>query len=148
VPDPARVPTAALLDRLVLARTMFGEQQARSDARWMMLVMSSATSRIACTVSRSSDVMPAWRICVAAAQALQAVCGQSTLLGQPANELAALLGSPALEQESARDGRRLRLSARSGCGAVQPIALLKLQHADPTRTSEFGHTRDTHPTET
>jgi len=40
------------------------------------------------------------------------------------------------------------ISARSGCGAVQPIALLKLQHADPLERLMFGHTRDHPPHET
>jgi len=91
VPDPARVQSAALLDRLVLARTMFSDQQVRSDPR-----LDDACNVVGNVQNRLygepglSDVTPAWADLRAAAQALQSVCGQSTLLGQPANDSLAL----------------------------------------------------------
>jgi hypothetical protein len=86
-PDPARLQSVALLDRLVQARTMFGEQQARVDARLddACNVVGSVQTRLYGEPGLS-EVMPAWQDLRAAAQALQSVCGQSTLLGQPAHD--------------------------------------------------------------
>ena len=91
VPQPARLQSAALLDRLVLARTMFAEQRARVDARLddACNVVGSVQTRLYGEPGLS-EVMPAWQDLRAAAQALQSVCGRGTLLGQPGNDSHAL----------------------------------------------------------
>jgi hypothetical protein len=86
-PQPARMQSGALLDKLVLARTMFAEQQARVDARLddACNVVGSVQTRLYGEPGLS-EVMPAWQDLRAAAQALQSVCGRGTLLGQPGND--------------------------------------------------------------
>jgi hypothetical protein len=83
VPDPQRVQSTGLLDQLVLARTMFGQQPPPTDAACN--VVGSVQNRLYGEPGLS-DVRPAWPSLLAAAQALQSVCGQGTLLDQPTND--------------------------------------------------------------
>jgi hypothetical protein len=90
LPDPQRVQSAGLLEQLVVARAMFGEQPPR---------LEPACNAVGDVQSRLygepglADVRPAWPELRAAAEALQAVCGQNTLLGQPSNDSLALIAA-------------------------------------------------------
>jgi hypothetical protein len=85
--EPQRVQSAGLLEQLAVARAMFGEQPPR---------LEPACNAVGDVQTRLygepglADVRPAWPELRAAAEALQAVCGQNTLLGQPSNDSLAL----------------------------------------------------------
>lgn len=81
-PDPARAYSVGLLDKLILARAMFGEQPARVAEACN--IVGEVQNRLYGEPGLSS-VQPAWTALLTGAQALQSVCGQSTLLGQPGN---------------------------------------------------------------
>jgi hypothetical protein len=85
--DPQRVQSNGLLDQLVMARAMFGEQPPRTDAACN--VVGSVQNRLYGEPGLS-DVLPAWPALLDAAQALQSVCGQGTLLEEPTNDSLAL----------------------------------------------------------
>jgi hypothetical protein len=85
--EPQRVQSAGLLEQLVMARAMFGEQPPRTDAACD--VVGDVQTRLYGEPGLS-EVRPAWPALRSAAEALQAVCGQSTLLGQPGNNSLAL----------------------------------------------------------
>jgi hypothetical protein len=87
LPDPQRVQSADLLARLAGARGMFIEQPPRAQ---------DACDSVGYVQQRLSyepglaGVQPAWTALSDAAKALQAVCGEYTLLGQPSNDSLAL----------------------------------------------------------
>ena len=82
-PDPARAQSVGLLDELVTARVLFGEQPPRVGEACN--VVGSVQNRLYGEPGLS-EARPAWSALLAGAQALQSVCGQSTLLGQPTND--------------------------------------------------------------
>jgi hypothetical protein len=83
LPDPQRTQSVALLDQLAGARLMFGEQPPRSDAACD--VVGAVRTRLSGEPGLV-DVRPAWPALRDAALALQAVCGQSSMLSQPATD--------------------------------------------------------------
>ncbi len=83
LPDPQRLQSVALLDQLVSARAMFGEQPPRADAACD--VVGSVQTRLSGEPGLV-DVRPGWPALRDAAQALRAVCGQNTMLSQPATD--------------------------------------------------------------
>jgi len=91
--DPQRTQSATLLDQLVAARAMLGEQPPRTDQACTAVgdVQTRLTGEPGLV-----DVQPAWSALHAAARALQALCGQNTLLDQPPT------GSLALSQARER----------------------------------------------
>ncbi|HLZ32247.1 MAG TPA: hypothetical protein VKV73_33405 [Chloroflexota bacterium] len=93
LPDPERQQTAGLLDQLVLARTMFGEQPPRMAVGCN--VVGDVQTRLYGEPGLT-DVRPAWPALRGAAGALQSICGRDTLLAQPTN------GSLALTQARQR----------------------------------------------
>ncbi|MDQ6670439.1 MAG: hypothetical protein M3069_06750 [Chloroflexota bacterium] len=88
VSDPARVQSVSLLDQLVLARAMFGEQPPQVDEACN--VVGSVQNRLYGEPGLSG-VRPAWPALLTGARALQSVCGQSTLLAQPSNDSVVLV---------------------------------------------------------
>jgi hypothetical protein len=87
-PDPARMQSAALLDQLVTARVMFGEQPPRVEKACN--VVGEVQNRLYGEPGLS-NIRPAWPALRAGAQALQTVCGENTLLGQPSTDSQILL---------------------------------------------------------
>jgi hypothetical protein len=87
LPSPQRAQSADLLDQLTLARSMLAQQTVPLD---------DACSKVGDVETRLYgepglvDVQPTWWQLADAAHALQAVCGQTALLAQPALETAAV----------------------------------------------------------
>jgi hypothetical protein len=80
LPNPHLEQTRALLAQLVSARTMLSAQPPQVDAACNMI--GDVQTRLFGEPGLSS-VQPAWQQLREAADALQAVCGQETLLEQP-----------------------------------------------------------------
>src|SRR5712692_9787297 len=87
LPDPQRVQSVALFDQLVSARTMLGDQPPRADQA--CTTVGDVHTRLTGEPGLV-DVRPAWPALRAATQALQAVCGQNTMLGQPSTDSVAI----------------------------------------------------------
>jgi hypothetical protein len=87
LPDPQRVQSVALLDQLVGARTMLGEQPPRADQA--CTTVGDVHTRLTGEPGLV-DVRPAWPALRDATQALQAACGQATMLGQPSTDSVAI----------------------------------------------------------
>ena len=83
LPDPQRVQSDGLFDQLVMARALDSQQPPQTDAACN--VVGNVQTRLYGEPGLS-DVLPAWPALLDAAQALQAVCGQGTLLDQPTND--------------------------------------------------------------
>ncbi|MGI9145463.1 MAG: hypothetical protein ACR2IK_02770 [Chloroflexota bacterium] len=120
-PDPARVQAAALLDQLVLARVMFSEQRPQVDEACN--VVGDVQNRLYGEPGLSS-VRPGWAALLAGAQALQAVCGQSTLLGQPTND------SQVLVEARQRWQQGVELEMSVACAHLR-VAAVALSRAAP-----------------
>jgi hypothetical protein len=86
-PDPQRTQTVDLLGRLVSARGMFMDQppQAQKACDEVGFVQTRLNYEPGLT-----NVRPAWAALSGAAEALQAVCGETSLLSQPAIESLAI----------------------------------------------------------
>ena len=86
-PDPQRAQTVELLGRLVSARGMFMDQppQAQTACDEVGFVQTRLNYEPGLT-----SVRPAWAALSSAAEALQAVCGENSLLSQPAIESLAI----------------------------------------------------------
>jgi hypothetical protein len=80
LPDPQRVQSVALFDQLVSARATLSGQP--PEAEPACTAVGDVQTRLTGEPGLV-DVRPAWRALRDAAQALQAVCGQTTMLGQP-----------------------------------------------------------------
>jgi hypothetical protein len=91
--DPHRVQSVELLDRLTQARRLITEERSTADDACNMV--GDVQTRLFGEPGLS-DVQPAWTQLREAADALQAVCGQSALLAQPST------GSPAMVQARGR----------------------------------------------
>jgi hypothetical protein len=80
-PDPQRAQTVELLGRLVSARGMFMDQppQAQKACDEVGFVQTRLNYEPGLT-----SIRPAWAALSNAAEALQAVCGENSLLSQPA----------------------------------------------------------------
>jgi len=85
LPDPQRQQTNDLLDQLSSARQRLVQQAPLDTA---CPVVGDVLTRLNGEPGLSG-VQPAWSQLADAADALQAVCGQSTLLGQPSTDTAA-----------------------------------------------------------
>ncbi len=90
--DPQRLQMARLFDALVDARLALSEQPPRLDAG--CATVGDVSSRLYGEPGLV-DVRPAWPALRAAADALQAVCGQQRLLEQPFEPTAAMLAARA-----------------------------------------------------
>jgi hypothetical protein len=107
LPDPQRVQAAALFDRLVVARTMFGEQPPRFE---------QACNDVGDVQTRLfgepglAEMRPVWPALRDAAAALQAICGQSTLLAQPTGQNATAALTAARQRWQQGIGREIQLS--------------------------------------
>ena len=125
---------------------MFGEQPAR--AAMACNAVGDVQTRLDGEPGLA-EVMPAWQDLRAAARALQAVCGQSTLLGQPTND------SLALAQARQRWAQGIQRELGVACDYLRATAVAgSIAHprADDTATRRpterlmFEHTRATYPT--
>jgi len=87
LPDPQRTQSVALLERLVDARTSLSEQPPRADQA--CTTVGDAQTRL--TGEPGLVDVPGWPALHQAAQALQAVCGQHIMLGQPSTDSPAML---------------------------------------------------------
>src|SRR5260370_22652836 len=83
LPDPQRVQPAALFDQLVSARAMFGEQPPRAEQACELV--GTVQTRLSGEPGLA-EVRAVWPALRDAAVALEAVCGQSTMLSQPATD--------------------------------------------------------------
>jgi len=121
LPDPQRLQSAALLDQLVSARATLSTQAAPVEA---------ACTTVGDVQTRLNgepglvDVRPAWRALHAAAEALQAVCGQSTLLSQPPT------GSLALKQARERWQQGIQREIGVACDHLR-AASIALDRSQP-----------------
>ena len=88
LPDPQRLQSVALLDQLVAARTML-TAQAPATADQACTTVGDVNTRLTGEPGLV-DVRPAWPALRNATQALQAACGQLTMLGQPSTDSAAI----------------------------------------------------------
>jgi hypothetical protein len=96
LPDPQQMQMRRLLDELVEARAALSEQPPRMD------VACDTVGDVASRLSGEPglvDVRSAWPALNAAAEALQAVCGQDRLLEQPFEPTAAMLAARARWQQ-------------------------------------------------
>jgi hypothetical protein len=121
LPDAQRVQSVALLDRLVAAQAMFGEQPPRVDAACELVgtVQSRLTGEPGLV-----DVRPAWPALRDAAGAMQAACGQSTMLNQPTT------GSVALTQARQRWQQGISREVGVACDHLRDAAAA-LERARP-----------------
>lgn len=87
LPDPHRLQSVALLDQLDVARSMLSEQPPRLDQACNMV--GDVQTRLYGEPGLV-DVRPAWPRLRDAAEALQAVCGQGSLLAQPSTDSPAI----------------------------------------------------------
>lgn len=90
--DPQRAQTSDLLDRLAAVR---GQLQQNPPPAEACVDVGDIETRLYGEPGLI-DIQPTWSRLAAAADALQAVCGQTALLAQP------ISGSPALESARAR----------------------------------------------
>src|SRR5438067_7050841 len=96
LPDPQRLQSVALLDQLVSARATLGQQAPQYD---------EACNAVGDVQTRLSgepglvDVRPAWPALRDATVALQAVCGQTTMLSQPTTDSLAVAQARARWQQ-------------------------------------------------
>jgi hypothetical protein len=80
LPDPQRVQTIALFDQLVSARATLSGQPPQAEPA--CTAVGDVQTRLIGEPGLV-DIRPAWSALRDAAEALQAVCGQTTMLGQP-----------------------------------------------------------------
>jgi len=83
LPDPQHAQTVDLLDQLASARTMLGQEPPQLDPACTML--GDVQTRLYGEPGLV-DVEPAWTQLRDASNALQAVCGQASLLTQPSTD--------------------------------------------------------------
>jgi hypothetical protein len=120
-PDPQRAQTVELLGRLVAARGMFMDQPPRAQP---------ACDEVGFVQTRLNyepgltNVRPAWAALSSAAEALQAVCGESSLLAQPAIE------SLAVTQAHQRWQQAVQREIDVACDHLRAAARA-LDHASP-----------------
>jgi hypothetical protein len=106
--------SADLLGRLASARQIFVEQPPRAQ---------DACDSVGYVQQRLSyepglvDVRPAWTALSDAAEALQAVCGQNALLGQPSND------SQALREAHVRWQQAIQREIGVACDRLREAAL-------------------------
>lgn len=113
LPEPQRVQSALLLDQLVMARAMFGEQPPR---------VTDGCNTVGDVQTRLfgepglAEVRPAWPALRDAADALQSICGRDTLLAQPTN------GSMALTQARQRWAQGVARESGVACDYLRTAA--------------------------
>jgi hypothetical protein len=113
LPEPQRMQAAGLLDQLVVARAMFGEQPPRvTDG---CNVVGDVQTRLYGEPGLV-EVRPAWPALRDAAQALQSICGRGTLLGQPTN------GSLVLTQARQRWEQGIQRESGVACDYLRTAA--------------------------
>jgi hypothetical protein len=114
LPDPQRLQAASLLDQLVMARGMFGEQPPR---------VADGCNAVGDVQTRLygepglAEVRPAWPALRDAADALQSICGRDTLLDQPTN------GSIALTQARQRWAQGIARESDVACDYLRTAAV-------------------------
>jgi hypothetical protein len=105
---------AGLLDQLVMARAMFGEQPPR---------VTEGCNAVGDVQTRLygepglAEVVPAWPALRDAAEALQSICGRGTLLGQPTN------GSLVLTQARQRWEQGIQRESAVACDYLRTAAV-------------------------
>jgi hypothetical protein len=108
--SPQRVQSVELLDQLVDAREKFGQQQQQACD-----VVGNVQTRLYGEPGLT-NVQPAWANLRDAADALQAVCGQSTLLAQAFND------SPATRQARQRWQQGIQREVGIACDHLRNAA--------------------------
>jgi hypothetical protein len=88
LPDPQRLQSVALLDQLATARTMLTQQTPQATDQACTTVGDVHTRLTG--EPGLVDVRPAWASLNQATQALQAACGQNTMLAQPSTDSVAV----------------------------------------------------------
>ena len=88
LPDPQRAQSVALFDQLVAARATLSERPS-GGADEACTTVGDVQTRLTGEPGLV-DVRPAWPALHQAAQALQAVCGQAVMLGQPSTDSVAV----------------------------------------------------------
>jgi hypothetical protein len=121
LPEPQRIQTNGLLDKLVMARAMFGEQPPRVDAACN--VVGDVQTRL-WGEPGLAEIRPAWPALRDAAGALQSICGRSTLLAQPTN------GSLVLAQARQRWEQGIQHEIGVACDSLR-LAAVALARPSP-----------------
>ena len=121
VPDPQRAQTVDLLDQLIAARAMLGEQPPRLDQA--CTILGDVQTRLYGEPGLV-DVQPAWTQLRDASNALQAVCGQNALLAQPST------GSAVLQAARARWQQGIEREMGVACDHLRSAATA-LRHGAP-----------------
>jgi hypothetical protein len=121
LPEPQRIQTTGLLDQLVMARAMFGEQPPQVDAACN--VVGDVQTRL-WGEPGLAEIRPAWPALRDAAAALQSICGRSTLLAQPTN------GSQALAQARVRWEQGIQHEIGVACDSLR-LAAVALARPSP-----------------
>jgi hypothetical protein len=88
LPDPQRLQAVNLLDQLVAARALLGQQTPAAIEQGCTTVGDVHTRLTG--EPGLVDVRPAWPALFQATQALQAACGQNTMLSQPSIDSVAI----------------------------------------------------------
>jgi hypothetical protein len=114
LPDPQRVQSVALFDQLVSARATLSEQTPQAEPA--CTAVGDVQTRLIGEPGLV-DVRPAWQALRDAAQALQAVCGQTTLLGQPSTN------SPASTQARDRWQQGIQREIGVACDHLRQAAV-------------------------
>ena len=115
LPDPQRMQSIALLDQLVAARTTLSQDPAR-DADQACTTVGDVHTRLTGEPGLV-EVRPAWPALRDATQALQAVCGQNIMLGQPST------GSPAINQARNRWQLGIQRELSTACDHLREAAI-------------------------
>jgi hypothetical protein len=111
--DPQKLQSLDLLDRLTSARVMLAERQPSADKACTMV--GDVQTRLYGEPGLV-EVQPAWTALRDAASALNAVCGQSTLLALPSND------SPVLVQARARWQQGIQREMGVACDHLREAA--------------------------
>jgi hypothetical protein len=111
--DPQRAQTADLLDRLAAVRVRLGQNPPPTDA---CVEMGDIETRLYGEPGLV-EVQPAWSQLSNAAHALQAVCGQATMLAQP------ITGSAALEAARAEWQQGIQRETDVACQHLRAAAV-------------------------
>jgi hypothetical protein len=119
--DPQRLQSVELFDRLVIARQAFSAQPT-GDADACTAV-GDVQTRLVGEPGLSGRQLP-WAALLDAAEALEAVCGQATLLGQRSN------GSPAMIVARQRWERGIQRELDVACDHLR-VAAVALNRARP-----------------
>ena len=115
LPDPQRMQSVTLLEQLVTARAALSQDPA-SQADQACTTVGDVHTRLTGEPGLV-DVRPAWPALHQATQALQAVCGQNIMLGQPTT------GSPAINQARNRWQLGIQRELSTACDHLREAAI-------------------------